>query len=616
MPDHQTVATVLFVGSLAIFLACYLLMLLLTRPHRVEPAPATQELPGAEPPAVVALLAGHWRVTDDAAEATLIDLAARRVLEFRQPGDDPAQTTVHVRDPNPAGLTWYERAIFDRVRTLAVNGTVPLTALTFRDESQAAAFAKRLHADIVADARARGLSRPRLSPAVRTLMTIVGAGAGAGVATATLLLTGSDPVRVAGGTWLMATVLLNGLVHHHREERDTPAGHQAARRWLAVRDWLRNTESFADLPPAAVAVWDRYLSYGDALGVTRACAAVIDLGMGDRRRVWSSFGGTWHRIRVHYPRFWPRYGHRVGVLVGRGVAAGAVGGGLLYLWGSVTHKGLPVLLVPALLLLAYGVYVLVRTLVDVAIPRTLTGQVLWVECWRVAGDRDNPRPWLHHLAVDDGTGDETTAWGLPSELAGQVHDTDTVTITVRRWSRRVVDLTVLAGGPGSRAAATPADRPGDNPLSSLIPAQLRAGLGMAVPPSVHPTASSLVSTDEVVRAVGRPVMRAAAPTGGTGRQVMHYWLPNGAVALELVLVTGPPAHRAIGGRRGGQPLPGIGDEAYTGAGWAVARRGDTVVLLELSGPLRTSTDPRSLPWLLSTAVGRLPATLDGSHRTS
>jgi hypothetical protein len=35
---------------------------------------------------------------------------------------------------------------------------------------------------------------------------------------------------------------------------------------------------------------------------------VIDLGAGSRRRVWSSSGGTWHQVRVRYPRFWLRHG--------------------------------------------------------------------------------------------------------------------------------------------------------------------------------------------------------------------------------------------------------------------------------------------------------------------
>src|SRR5438874_1457452 len=149
----------------------YTLILLATRPARPDPAPATRDLPGSEPPAVVSLLAGYWELSEDAAESTLIDLAARRYLEFRQPGNDPMQTTVHVRNPDPTGLLPYERRILDRVTGLAVGGVVPLPALTFRDPGQAAAFDKRLRAEVIADARARGLSRRRLGPALLTLLS-------------------------------------------------------------------------------------------------------------------------------------------------------------------------------------------------------------------------------------------------------------------------------------------------------------------------------------------------------------------------------------------------------------------------------------------------------------
>lgn len=57
--------------------------------------PASPEL-GPEPPAVVHLLANRWRLTVEAAEATLLDLAARRILEFRQAGSDPRDTTIHL----------------------------------------------------------------------------------------------------------------------------------------------------------------------------------------------------------------------------------------------------------------------------------------------------------------------------------------------------------------------------------------------------------------------------------------------------------------------------------------------------------------------------------------
>lgn len=45
---------------------------------------------------MVHLLANRWRLTVEAAEATLLDLAARRILEFRQAGSDPRDTTIHL----------------------------------------------------------------------------------------------------------------------------------------------------------------------------------------------------------------------------------------------------------------------------------------------------------------------------------------------------------------------------------------------------------------------------------------------------------------------------------------------------------------------------------------
>src|SRR3712207_4535342 len=83
--------------------------LAVTRPRPGRARPATQDLGGDEPPAVVSLLANRWKVTEDAVESTLIDLAARGYLELRQLSDDPVATTVHLVDPQPQErLTGYE----------------------------------------------------------------------------------------------------------------------------------------------------------------------------------------------------------------------------------------------------------------------------------------------------------------------------------------------------------------------------------------------------------------------------------------------------------------------------------------------------------------------------
>jgi hypothetical protein len=638
MTPAHLLAILIGVGSVGAWFGLYGLAMLITRPARPAPAPATQDLPGDEPPAVVSLLTNHWEVTEDAAESTLIDLAARRLLEFRQPGNDPAQTTVHVREPHPTGLTSYEQRIFDRVAGLAVGGVIPLTALTFRDQGRAAAFEKRLRAEIIADARSRGLSRRRFNPAILTVLTLGAVAAGLGVAAAVFLLqtrsTGSDnsPIKGAGYAWFFSAVILAGIGHRPVGERDTPAGREVCSRWLGVRGWLQRTEAFADLPPAAVAVWDRYLSYGDAVGATRICAAVIDLGMGNRKRVWSSYGGNWHRVRVRYPGVWLRYGKPARKLIVRGVLAGGIGFVLLYYWAKgianalrnptiggspAAHFADPVRTVGLLLggvLLVYGLYFLVRTVIDLAAPATITGQVLWLQVWKsTTGSENSPsRPWLHYLAVDDGTDDRTSAWALPTEMSGRAHDGDTVTIQVRRWSRRVVELTVVSQGAMRTVdAVAVTDEKTENIIAAAMGLPGSGGIaGGALAQALRgpkAVASELLSAEEVGRALGAPVTGRPVGAGSPMPiQMMQFLTPDGRPAVQLMASAGLAGQLAIRARRRGRPLPGIGDEAYTGDGWAAGRRGDTVIMLILSEAGRRA-DPRNIWWLLSTAIGRLPA---------
>lgn len=451
----------------AVWFGLYALMLLVTRPADVTAAPATQDL-ADEPPAVASLIASRWAFTEDAAESTLLDLAARKFFEFRQPADDPRHTTIHLRPaggPDPSTLTAYERRVLDRVRGLAVNGVVPLTALTFRDHGRSAAWWKALRAEVVADARARGLSRRRLSAPFLSVLGFVAAGVGV-VATLMTLhymarsgTLGDDFLSALFGGFV-AFFILVGIAQRDIGERDTAAGRAAAARWLGVRSWLRAHESFAELPPSAVAVWDRYLPYGAALGTTRVSSAVIDMGMGNRSLIWSSFGGTWHRVRVKYPSG-ERYGKAAGPIVGKvllrlliGVVFVRIFGGSLVRdftndidqlnpFESWINLFLPVMFGIGIAALSSAAYLLVRLVIDLASPVTLTGEVLWIQTatWSSASENSAAQPILDYLAIDDGTSDVTRAWLMPSGLNHQCDTGDTATITAYRWSRRVKTIT-------------------------------------------------------------------------------------------------------------------------------------------------------------------------------
>ena len=230
-------------GSLGLFAAVYAGSMLATRPARPPADPATPDL-GDEPPAVVNLLTNRWRPNQDAAESTLLDLAARGHLELRQPGADATHTTVHLPPAgaaaNTATLHPYERRVLDRIRGLAVDGVIPVTALTFRNPHQARAWTRRLHREVVADARARGLSRRRLSPTLAAGLVAVAAVSAGGIFLAALRFTlrdGSGETSLAFPfvAALMAFLVLAGVAARQHGDRDTAAGRAAAARWLGVR---------------------------------------------------------------------------------------------------------------------------------------------------------------------------------------------------------------------------------------------------------------------------------------------------------------------------------------------------------------------------------------------
>jgi hypothetical protein len=81
-----------------------------TFPRMPDAGPETSELRD-EPPAIVNLLVNRWKVTQSAISATLIDLAARRVLGIDLVAGD--EYVVRIRDGDHATekLTDYERQV-------------------------------------------------------------------------------------------------------------------------------------------------------------------------------------------------------------------------------------------------------------------------------------------------------------------------------------------------------------------------------------------------------------------------------------------------------------------------------------------------------------------------
>ena len=98
-----TIAIAVAALATAAWVGLFGLIMLITRSFAPSPAPATMDL-GPEPPAVVNLLANRWtRPDEDAAEATLLDLAGRRYYEIRQGDNDPVHSTIHLASREPSG---------------------------------------------------------------------------------------------------------------------------------------------------------------------------------------------------------------------------------------------------------------------------------------------------------------------------------------------------------------------------------------------------------------------------------------------------------------------------------------------------------------------------------
>jgi hypothetical protein len=381
-----------------------------------------------------------------------------------------------------------------------------------------------------------------------------------------------QPPAVAFG--IFTFFALSALGARSLGERDTAAGRAAAARWLGVRGWLRGHEQFAELPPAAVAVWDRYLAYGAAVGASRLASAVLDLEMGDKRLVWSSFGGTWHRVRVRYPAFWPRYGRPLSFLIVSGLAYVAIGSLILKFLPSLWY-----LRAAGILVLLLGIYRLVRALLDLATQREITGEVLWLSPWKSRQKDDETIPWLDHLALDDGTSDRTIAWGMPAEFRGQCRDGDTVTITVRPWSRRIVKIMTVGHGRTRELVET-------------VTEEETGSLSLAVMPTTAP-AASVFSDEEIASVVGRPVESSPLPLG-------HQFTAGGKPVALVQSLSGLPGRVAWRANRRGQELPG---GAFVSGERAAFRLGDTTYVITLLGDGKAGR--AGLPWLVAQPGQRL-----------
>jgi hypothetical protein len=260
--------------------------------------------------------------------------------------------------------------------------------------------------------------------------------------------------------WVGALVLGARLL---RGWRQTATGMDATARWLGVRDFLRHDEAFRETPPAGVAIWERLLAYGVALGVAHGTDAALPIGPTRDEEGWSPYRGLWRQVRITYPKRF-RYGESPGraaalsvLLLAAFAAAGIVvtrtfvpaigdsldtavnGNNTSGRW-IVAAVGL-VLLGPVLYVsfqLVHGIVTLQRALADLGKQETFEGYVVRVP-WHYVSDNDGGGSWQPrgYTAVDDGRADEVRALRFynPSVREGQV-----VRVTLTPRMRHVLEV--------------------------------------------------------------------------------------------------------------------------------------------------------------------------------
>jgi hypothetical protein len=462
------------------WLVLFTILATATRPRLPDPGPETMDL-GPEPPAVANFLANRCEVTTSAISATLVDLAARGYASLDQIGD--GENLVRLdrhgrRDPTNA----YEEYVLDLVRSRAKNDTVPAHELSLGYGKDAEGSWKKFKGAVEKHARELDLVRRRFTGVQSALLVatlavpFAFAGIGFEVYGAAERAAGKK-MDVGGGMaaaavlWLL--VAMAGAAKL-RGWRETPAGSGAMARWLGVRDFLCRDEAFRETPPAGVAIWDRLLAYGVALGVAHGTDAALPIGPTRDDEGWSPQRGLWRQVRIEYPH---RFGY--GESPGRALLGSLlVLAGVLALGVVVAREFLPPLIdvakdigdedggngrwliIPILAVLSVPVVFVVvhivrrvvmiaRSLPDLGHTQTFEGYVVRVP-WRYQKNGDD-RVWAPtgYTAVDDGKSDDVRALRY---YATDVHEGQVVRVTLTPRMRHVVHVKPVrerAQAPGS-----------------------------------------------------------------------------------------------------------------------------------------------------------------------
>ncbi|MGH2632896.1 MAG: DUF2207 family protein [Tepidiformaceae bacterium] len=606
---HGFPVAVLFAGIivLAIWGLLFAIRYFATFPKLPDAGPESSEL-GPETPAIANLLVNRWKLTRTAMPATMLDLAARKMLEIDQLGSDHFVVRIK-RSPVPDDhLTAYEQQVLDHVHARATGGSAPVEALDLGESGEAERWWKQFDKGVVSDTRNRGLARNRW--AADDWLVLGGtllAGLGLiGLAAALAHVIGSsasasssnrssrwDALLGAGFLWFLVMAWMGSL----RGIRDTAAGETACARWLGVRNYMRNAHAFENAPAAAVILWDRLLAYGAGLGVAHDAVHDLPFAADEPGSAWSRSTGVWRQIRIEYPhRF--GYGNKPVTVFFGGLVRAVWWGGLAFVMlPIVTHialdvidSGLPTDQSKNEIYFYAGVFAVVSIVGLYLVVRFLDGAIRLVIAARDLGKSttyEGAVVKLHEgrAAVDDGKADEIRAW-MPYAAGTTLARGMTVRATVSPHLRHVSVCTVLAAAPAT---------PGVGGVSAGGSAFSSGVSGGAIDAAFvkQVTGLDLPAVDPN----GIPGVPASLPAGSAvqafadaaGNRVVIATITLPAIASKMLFAVLSHANRGGSGSPR-QAVDGLGDAAYwVGDRALVVQHGQGIVSVDVEAGALSST---------------------------
>jgi hypothetical protein len=142
----------------------------------------------------------------------------------------------------------------------------------------------------------------------------------------------------------------------------------------------------------------------------------------------------------------------------------------------------------------------------------------------------------------------------------------------------------------------------------LTTAIVAAAAGAAGSAGRRGAVQDLLNADEVSAAVGRQVTEDAATSQiRLGPLDLETFTDSakGTPVLMCAVARGRASRLVMAGAAHGKTLAGIGEEAWQGDGWAIARKGEAVV--RVNAQPDAGVPPQALATLLATATERLQA---------